>query len=129
MVTCPRPAARFLWQRWPRYFGAYYAALGWNYGRVNQFSDASVSTYRFMAIDPGPDPNDPLRTEEFDILVRVLFPIVRAERPDLTPVEALREAARRAEIQMRETEWISWGPPRSSSSRSRTERGHPGRRG
>ena len=55
---------------------------------------------------------DPLRTEEFDALVRVLLPTVQARSPALSPIEALREAARLAEAQMRETAWIAWGRPR-----------------
>jgi hypothetical protein len=55
---------------------------------------------------------DPLRTEEFDALVRVLLPTVQARSPQLSAVEALREAARLAEVQMRETAWITWGRPR-----------------
>lgn len=55
---------------------------------------------------------DSLRTEEFDALVRVLLPTVQARSPKLTPVEALREASLLAEAHMRETGWISWGPPR-----------------
>ena len=29
MVTCPRPAARFCWERWPRYFAAPRRELLW----------------------------------------------------------------------------------------------------
>jgi hypothetical protein len=56
--------------------------------------------------------DDPLRTEEFDALVRVLLPVVQGRSPELSPMEALREAARIAESHMRATEWITWGPPR-----------------
>jgi len=56
--------------------------------------------------------DDSLRTEEFDALVRALLPVVLASAPDLTPIEALREAARLAEAHMRETGWLTWGPPR-----------------
>jgi hypothetical protein len=27
MIICPRPAARFVWERWPAYFRAYRLAL------------------------------------------------------------------------------------------------------
>jgi hypothetical protein len=52
------------------------------------------------------------RLEEFDALVRALLPTVQASSPKLSSIEALREAARLAEAQMRETAWITWGPPR-----------------
>lgn len=55
---------------------------------------------------------DPLRTEEFDGLVQALLPTVLARSPDLSAVEALREAARMAEAKLRETGWFSWGRPR-----------------
>lgn len=56
--------------------------------------------------------DDSLRAEEFDALVRVLLPTVRSRQPALTEVEALREASQLAERHLRETGWISWGPPR-----------------
>jgi hypothetical protein len=65
-----------------------------------------------MPRDPEYPLEDPLRTEEFDALVRVLLPTVQAASPELTPIEALREASRLAEAQMRETAWITWGRPR-----------------
>ena len=65
-----------------------------------------------MPIEPEPPIEDSLRTEEFDALVRVLYPTVQARSPELTPVEALREASMLAEARLRETGWISWGPPR-----------------
>lgn len=55
---------------------------------------------------------DPLRSEEFDALVRALIPTVQARSPELSGLEVLREAARLAEARMRETAWITWGPPR-----------------
>lgn len=54
-----------------------------------------------MHIDLDPPLDDPLRTEEFDALVRELLPDVRARAPQLSAVEALREAARLAEGQLR----------------------------
>ena len=54
----------------------------------------------------------PLRTEEFDVLVRALLPTVLARSPRMSPLEALREAARLAEGRLRETAWLSWGRPR-----------------
>jgi hypothetical protein len=65
-----------------------------------------------MAQDQDNPLEDSLRTEEFDALVRVLLPTVQARSPELSPIEALREAARLAEAQLRATAWISWGPPR-----------------
>jgi hypothetical protein len=65
-----------------------------------------------MPRDPENRLEDPLRTEEYDALVRVLLPTVQARSPELSPIEALREAARLAEAQMRETAWIAWGRPR-----------------
>ena len=44
--------------------------------------------------------------------MRVLLPTVQARSPQLSAIEALREAARLAEAQLRETAWISWGRPR-----------------
>jgi hypothetical protein len=65
-----------------------------------------------MSRDPEYPLEDPLRTEEFDALVRVLLPTVQARSPELSAIEALREAARVAEARMRETAWITWGRPR-----------------
>jgi hypothetical protein len=65
-----------------------------------------------MPRDPDYPLEDPLRTEEFDALVRVLLATVQARSPQLSSIEALREAARLAEAQMRETTWITWGRPR-----------------
>jgi hypothetical protein len=52
------------------------------------------------------------RNSEFDALVRALLPAVRARSPELSAIEALREASRLAEARLRETGWITWGPPR-----------------
>jgi hypothetical protein len=65
-----------------------------------------------MPRDPENPLEDSLRTEEFDALVRVLLPTVQADSPGLSPLEALREAARLAESHMRETAWLNWGRPR-----------------
>lgn len=65
-----------------------------------------------MPRDPEHQPDDPLRSEEFDALVRVLLPTVQARSPRLSALEALREAARLAEAQLRETGWMSWGRPK-----------------
>lgn len=65
-----------------------------------------------MHRDPEYPLEDPLRTEEFDALVRVLLATVQARSPELSPLEALREAARLAEAQLRETGWMSWGRPK-----------------
>lgn len=65
-----------------------------------------------MPRDPNNPLEDPLRSEEYDALVRVLLPAVRARSPELSAIEALREAARLAEAQMRETAWLSWTRPR-----------------
>jgi hypothetical protein len=65
-----------------------------------------------MRRDPEYPPEDPLRTEEFDALVRVLLPTVQERSPQLSALEALREAARLAEAHMRDTAWMSWGRPR-----------------
>jgi hypothetical protein len=64
-----------------------------------------------MPRDPEYPLQDPLRTEEFDALMRVLLPALQASSPELSAIEALREAARIAEARMRET-WITWGRPR-----------------
>jgi hypothetical protein len=65
-----------------------------------------------MPHDPDYPLEDPLRTEEFDALVRVLLATVQARSPELSAMDALREAARLAEAQLRETAWMSWGRPR-----------------
>jgi hypothetical protein len=65
-----------------------------------------------MATDREVPQDDSLRAEEFDALVRALLPTVRAHFPELSEVEALREASRLAEGHMRDTGWITWGPPR-----------------
>lgn len=54
-----------------------------------------------MAIDLDPPLDDPLRTEEFDALVRELLPEVRTRAPQLSVIDALREAARLAEARLR----------------------------
>ena len=54
-----------------------------------------------MPIDLAPPLEDPLRTEEYDALVRQLLPEVRAGAPQLSEIEALREAARLAEGRLR----------------------------
>ena len=54
-----------------------------------------------MHIDLDPPLDDPLRTEEFDALVRELLPEVRARSPQLSVIEALRESARLAEARLR----------------------------
>ena len=65
-----------------------------------------------MSRDPEHSLEDSLRTEEFDALVRVLLPTIQARSPELSALEALREAARLAESHLRETAWLSWGRPR-----------------
>jgi hypothetical protein len=65
-----------------------------------------------MPRDPDYPLEDPLRTEEYDALVRVLLATVQARSPELSAIEALREAARLAEAQLRDTAWMSWGRPR-----------------
>jgi hypothetical protein len=65
-----------------------------------------------MPREPENPLEDPLRTEEFDALVRVLLPTVQARSPELSAIEALREAARLAESHLRETGWLTWGRPR-----------------
>ena len=52
-----------------------------------------------IVLDPPLD--DPLRTEEFDALVRELLPEVRTRAPQLSVIDALREAARLAEARLR----------------------------
>jgi hypothetical protein len=54
-----------------------------------------------MYIDLDPPLDDPLRTEEFDALVRELLPEVRTRAPQLSVIDALREAARLAEARLR----------------------------
>ena len=54
-----------------------------------------------MHIDLDPPLDDPLRTEEFDALVRELLPDVRARAPQLSAIDTLREAARLAEARLR----------------------------
>jgi hypothetical protein len=65
-----------------------------------------------MPRDPEYPLEDPLRTEEFDALVRMLLSTLQASSPELSAIEALREAARIAEARMRQTTWITWGRPR-----------------
>ena len=57
-------------------------------------------------------PEDSLRTEEFDALVRMLLPSVAAQHPRYSALEVLREASRLAEGHMRDTPWLFWGRPR-----------------
>ena len=72
----------------------------------------AAAAYYYMPPAPEAPRDDSLRTEEFDALVRALLPTVQVREPELTSIEALREAARLAEAHMRRVEWISWGPPR-----------------
>jgi hypothetical protein len=65
-----------------------------------------------MPIDPEPPPEDPLRAEEFDALVRSMLPIVRRLRPDLSDVETLRAAAHLAEARLRDEGRLDWIVPR-----------------
>ena len=65
-----------------------------------------------MPIEPEPPPDDPLRAEEFDSLVRVMLGIVRRQRPELSAMEALRIAARLAEARMRDGGRLDWVVPR-----------------
>lgn len=64
-----------------------------------------------MPTEPEPPLDDPLRTEEFDVLVRILLPEVRRVNPHLSGVEALREAARCAEKRLGEVP-LTWIRPR-----------------
>jgi hypothetical protein len=65
-----------------------------------------------MPIDPDPPPEDPLRAEEFDALVRSMLPVVRRLRPDLSAVDSLRAAAHLAEAHLRDEGRLEWVVPR-----------------
>lgn len=49
------------------------------------------------------------RAEEFDALVRELYPKIRQFSPHLSPVEALRAATRMAEYRMDDEATLMWG--------------------
>lgn len=58
------------------------------------------------------DDKDPLaqpRAEQFDALVRELYPKIRRFSPHLSPVEALRAATRMAEYRMDDEATLMWG--------------------
>lgn len=83
-----------------------------SYPQEIKFRGVPADSVGFMSRDSDYPLEDPLRTEEYDALVRVLLPTVQARSPQLSAIEALREAARLAEARLRETGWISWGRPR-----------------
>ena len=59
-----------------------------------------------------PDDKNPLaqpRAEQFDALVRELYPKIRQLSPHLSPVEALRAATRMAEYRMDDEDILLWG--------------------
>lgn len=59
-----------------------------------------------------PDDKNPLaqpRAEQFDALVRELYPKIRQFSPHLSPVEALRAATRMAEYRMDDEAILLWG--------------------
>ena len=49
------------------------------------------------------------RAEEFDALVRELYPKIRQLSPHLTEVEVLRAATRMAEYRMNDEATLMWG--------------------
>ena len=58
------------------------------------------------------DDENPLaqpRAEQFDALVRELYPKIRQLSPHLSPVEALRAATRMAEYRMDDEATLMWG--------------------
>jgi hypothetical protein len=58
------------------------------------------------------DEENPLaqpRAEQFDALVRELYPKIRQLSPHLSPVEALRAATRMAEYRMDDEATLMWG--------------------
>ena len=58
------------------------------------------------------DDQDPVaqpRAEQFDALVRELYPKIRQLSPHLSPVEALRAATRMAEYRMDDEAILLWG--------------------
>jgi len=58
------------------------------------------------------DEKNPLaqpRAEQFDALVRELYPKIRQLSPHLSPVEALRAATRMAEYRMDDEATLMWG--------------------
>jgi hypothetical protein len=65
-----------------------------------------------FARDDDPEPDDPLRAEQFDALVQELLPLVRELWPHLDAVAALRATARMAEFRLKENGRLTWGPPR-----------------
>ena len=64
-----------------------------------------------MSTEPEPPLDDPLRTDDFDVLVRILLPEVRRANPQMSGVEALREAGRRAEKRLGDVP-LAWIRPR-----------------
>lgn len=62
--------------------------------------------------DDRKDDRNPLaqpRAEQFDALVRELYPKIRQLSPHLSPVEALRAATRMAEYRMDDEDTLMWG--------------------
>ena len=56
------------------------------------------------------------RAEQFDALVRELYPKIRQLSPHLSPVEALRAATRMAEYRMDDEGTLMWGIDRPRRS-------------
>ena len=70
---------------------------------VNDYDDGN---------DDRKDDKNPLaqpRAEQFDALVRELYPKIRQLSPHLSPVEALRAATRMAEYRMDDEATLMWG--------------------
>ena len=62
-----------------------------------------------MDVTNDKDPLAQPRAEQFDALVRDLYPKIRQLSPHLSPVEALRAATRMAEYRMDDEATLMWG--------------------
>jgi len=64
---------------------------------------------REMDVTDDKYPTSQPRAEQFDALVRELYPTIRRFSPHLSPVEALRAATRMAEYRMDDEATLMWG--------------------
>lgn len=81
--------------------------------------DATDETHVNEEPDDQHDINNPLaqpRAEQFDALVRDLYPKIRHLSPHLSAIEALRAATRMAEYRMDDEGTLMWGSASTAAS-------------
>jgi len=76
---------------------------------VSAVQQRATPRRREMDVTRDKDPLAQPRAEQFDALVRELYPRIRQFSPHLSPVEALRAATRMAEYRMDDEATLMWG--------------------